>query len=101
MRVSGLWNILTLVQARESVRSHVFGARSVGQGEVESAEQESPTRLPGTQPLRLPDVSEIFVVSSDEHGMLGPLQPVSPLHQGGVHGQKFPVSHVVILFRPG
>ena len=64
MRVSGLRGILTLVQARESVRPHIFGARSVGKGEVESAEQESPTRLPGTQPLRLPDVREVLVVSS-------------------------------------
>ena len=98
MRVSGLRGILTLVPARESIGSHVFGARSVGQGEVESAEQESPTRMLGTQPLRLPDVSEIFVVSPYEHRMLGPLQPVYPLPQGGDHGQKFPVSHVIITF---
>ena len=99
MWVSGLRGHLTLVKAREGISSNVLGAGPVGQSKVESAEQERPTRLPGTQPLRLPDVCEVLVVSPNEHGVLGPLQPVPPFHQGSVHGQKFPVPHVVIAFR--
>ena len=47
---------LTREQARERVRTHVLRAGPVGEGEVEMAEQESPARLSGTQPLRIPDV---------------------------------------------
>ena len=36
------------------------------------------------------------MVGPDEYGMLGPLQPVAPLRQGGVYGQEFSVADVVI-----
>ena len=48
---------------------------------------------PGTEPLRVADVGQVFVVSQDEDGMWGP-QP--PLLKGHVDGQKFPVPHVVV-----
>ena len=56
VRVSGLRGHLTLIKAQEGVGSHVLGAGSVGQSKVKSAEQERPTCLLGTQPLRLPNV---------------------------------------------
>ena len=86
-RVRDLRGMLTLEHSGESIRPNVLRPRSVGQGEIEPAEQESPTRLPGTKPLRLPDVGEVLVVHPDEHGVLGALQPVPPLLQGSVDHQ--------------
>ena len=86
-RVSDLRGMLTLEHSGQSIRPNVLRPGSVGQGEVKPAEQESPTRLLGTQPLRLPDVGEVLVVRPDKHGVLGALQPVSPLLQGSVDSQ--------------
>ena len=86
-RVRDLRGMLTLMNPGESIRPNVLGPWAVGQGVIEMAEQESPTRLPGTQSLRLPDVGEILVVRPDKHGKLGALQPVSPFLQGSVDRQ--------------
>ena len=80
----------------QGIGPDIFGTRAERQGEDESAEQEGPARLPGTEPLRIADVSEVLVVRPDENGVLGSLQPVPPLLEGHVDGQKFPVSHVII-----
>ena len=67
-RVRNLRGMLTLVDPRESIPPDVLGTRTVSQCVVETAEQESPTRLPGTQSLRLPDVGEILMIRPDQHG---------------------------------
>ena len=71
----------------KSVRPHVLGARVVGQGEMEPAEKQGPARLSGAQPLRVPNVRKVFTVRPYEDGVLGSLEPMLPLRQGGVDGQ--------------
>ena len=100
-RVSDLRGMLTLEHLGQSIRPNVLRPGSVGQGEVKPAKQESPTRLPGNQPLRLPDVSEVFMVRPDKHGVLGALQPVSPLLQGSLDSQQLTVPHVIIPLHRG
>ena len=85
----------------QGVCPDIFGAGTERQGEVESTEQEGPARLPGTEPLRIADVGEVFVVRPDEDGVLGSLQPVPPLLEGRVDGQKFPVTHIIIPLGQG
>ena len=80
----------------KGVRPHVLGARALGQGEVKTAEEQGPARLSRAQPLRVPNVREVFVFGPYEDGVLGSLKPVPPLRQGGVDGQ-----YVIILFRQG
>ena len=87
---------LGLEDSGESVCPHVLGARAVGQGEVEPAEEQGPACLTGTQPLGVPDIGQVLVVRPDNYGLLGPLQPVAPLREGGVDSQELPIAHVVV-----
>ena len=93
--LSELWGWVS-VGKRQGIGTDVLGTGTEHQGEVKSAEEEGPTRLPGTEPLRVADVDQVLMVRPDEDGMLGPLQPVPPLLKGCVDGQKFPVPHVII-----
>ena len=52
--------------------------------------------LSGSQPLGVPDVGKVLVVGLDHYGLLGPLQPVAPLGEGGVDGQELPIPHVIV-----
>ena len=85
----------------QGIGTDVLGAGTERQGEIESAEEEGPARLPGTEPFRVADVGQVLVVRPDEDGMLGPLQPVPPLLKGRMDGQKFPVPHVVVMLCRG
>ena len=87
---------LRLEVSGESVCPHVLGARAVGQGEVEPAEEQGPARLTGSQPLGVPDIGQVLVVRPDNYGLLGPLQPVAPLGEGGVDSRELPIAHVIV-----
>ena len=43
----------------------------------------------------------IFMVGPDHVGLLGPLQPMSPLSQGGMDGQELPVPHIIVCLCRG
>ena len=73
----------------QGVGTDVLGTGTERQGEIKSAEEEGPARLPGTEPLRVADVDQVLMVRPDEDRMLG-------LH---VDGQKFPVPHVIMMLR--
>ena len=85
----------------QGVGMDVLGAGTECQGEIESAKQEGPARLPGTEPLCIADIGQILVDHPDKDGMLGPLLPVPPHLKGRLDGQKFPVPHVIVSPRPG
>ena len=71
----------------KGVCPHVLGARAVGQGEIKPVEKQGPARLSGAQPLCVPNVRKVFMVRPYEDGVLGSLEPMPPLRQGGVDGQ--------------
>ena len=43
-------------ETKQGVSPDILGARAVGEGEVESAEEQSPARLPWAESLGVPDV---------------------------------------------
>ena len=101
-RKDGIWGWtvvggLEREDSGESISPHVLGA--VGQGEVKSTEEKHSARLSGSQPLGVPDVGQVLVVCPYHDGLLGPLQPVAPLREGGVDSQELPISQVVICLR--
>ena len=81
-------------KTRERASALMFLA--VGQGEVEPAEEQAPARLTGSQPLGVPDIGQVLVVRPGNYGLLGPLQPVAPLGEGGVDSQELLIAHVIV-----
>ena len=80
---------------------HVLGARAVGEGKIEPAEEQGPARLSRSQPLGVSDVSKVLVISPNHYGLLDPLHPMAPLGEGGVDSQELPIPHVIIRLRRG
>ncbi len=58
---------------------YVSVSRSVCDGKIESSKEQSPAGLPGVEPLRLPEVLEVFVIGDDSERVVCSLQPVPPL----------------------
>ena len=72
----------------QSIRPHVIGTRAEGEGEIEPAEEQGPARL---------DVCKVLVIGPDHYGLLGLLQPMAPLGEGGMDGQQLAIPHVIIF----
>lgn len=86
------------VEPGESIRFGVSGARAVGEGEVESIEEQGTPGLVGVQSFGGLDVRKILMVGQYEEGVFSSLKPVSPLLQGQHNSQQFSVPHGVVSF---
>lgn len=62
----------------QGIRFDVAGAGSVGEGEIKPGEEEGPLCLSGIESLSSSDVLQVLVVSPNQEGLLGSLQPVLP-----------------------
>ncbi len=63
--------------SRQGVGLDVAGTSMIGEGEVETGEEERPPALTGVESFGSADV--VFVVRPNQEGQLGALEPVPPL----------------------
>ncbi len=77
-----LTDLFRSMKARESVRFHIFGTWTIGDGKVESGEKERPLCLARVKSLGFSQILQVFMVSEDNEWMLCTLQPMPPLLQG-------------------
>ena len=59
---SELWGWVSVgKEMGQGVGMDVLGTGTEHQGEIKSAEEEGPARLPGTEPLRVADVGQVLI----------------------------------------
>lgn len=79
----------------QGVRLLVTRARVVCERELKSSQEQSPPSLLEVEPLGVPEVGEVLMVSPHNKQLSGALQPVPPLLEHQDHSQKLLVSSIV------
>ncbi len=74
-----LTDLFGSMQTGKRILLHILGAWTVGDGKVESGEEECPSSLMWVKSFGIPQVLEIFVVSENDEWVLCTLQPMPPL----------------------